>query len=281
MAEFETSDGTTVWFEERGPADAPAVVLLHGSASSHRMWHAQVVALEGEYRLITPDLRGHGRSGAPEELAAYTMERYAADVRELLDHLGLELCALVGCSFGGLVALQFATAWPERVACLALSDTSPAADHPRYDGRFRERERLLGEDEAYAAARGMAGLGKRVASGLRDPFLADGIRRRYAAMPLSGYLGAAKARRERPDLTPLIGGRLTMPVLLCNGEDDDTFCAQEVMADALVGSRVVTFADTGHGLPTRRPEAFTAVLRAFLEDVEAERPVAGRRRIGG
>ncbi len=281
MAEFETGDGTTIWFDERGSADAPPVVLLHGFTSSHRMWHAQVLALADEYRLIVPDLRGHGRSGAPEDLSTYTIERYAADVRELLDHLGLDLCALVGCSFGGMVALQFATTWPERVACLALSDTSPAYEHARYDEGFRAREAALRDQEAYAATRGMAALGKRLAADLGDPFLADGIRRRYAAMPPSGYLGAARARRERPDLTPSLRGRLTMPVLLCDGEEDPVACALDVMADELAEARVVTVAGAGHGLPTQRPEAFTAVLRSFLEDVEMGRPVAGRRRIGG
>ena len=279
MAEFETSDGVTMWFDERGPAEAPAVVLLHGFTSSHRMWQAQTTALENGYRLVVPDLRGHGRSGAPDDIDTYSIERYAADVHELLDHLGVEICALVGCSFGGMIALQFAVTWPGRLACLVVSDTSPAYEHAGYDERFRAREAAMRANEAFAAERGMAALGKRIAANVHDPFLADGLRRRYSAMPLAGFLGAARTRRERADVTPLLRDRLTMPVLLCDGDEDPVFCALGVMASELPGARVAVFEGAGHGLPSQRPDEFTAVLREFLEDVESGAPVAGRRRV--
>ncbi|MCA9831435.1 MAG: alpha/beta fold hydrolase [Dehalococcoidia bacterium] len=276
MPELETNDGTTLWYDERGPDDAPPVVLLHGFTSSHRMWHAQRAELEDRYRLIVPDLRGHGRSGAPEDLGTYSIERYATDVHELLDHLKIGVCALVGCSFGGMIALQFAVTWPERLACLVASDASPAYEHVSYDERFREREEAMRANEAFAEERGMAGLGKRLAANVHDPFLADGIRKRYAAMAPAGYLGAARTRRERPDVTPLLRERLTMPVLLCDGDADPVFCALDVMARELPEARVAIFEGADHGLPSQRPEAFTAVLREFLEDVEAGTAVAGR-----
>ena len=277
MPEFETSDGTMLWYEERGPGDAPPVVLLHGFTSSHRMWHAQRAELEGRYRFVVPDLRGHGLSGAPEDLGTYSIERYAADARELLDHPEIGICALIGCSFGGMIALQFAVTWPERLACLVVSDASPAYEHVSYDERFREREEAIRANEAFAAERGMAGLGKRLAANVHDPFLADGIRRRYAAMALPGYLGAAKTRRERPDVTSLLRERLTMPVLLCDGDADPVFSALDVMARELPEARVAIFEGAAHGLPSQRPEAFTVVLREFLEDVEAGAGVTGRR----
>ncbi|MGD9933519.1 MAG: alpha/beta fold hydrolase [Dehalococcoidia bacterium] len=279
MAEFETNDGVAMWFEERGPADAPPVVMLHGFTSSHRMWQAQTKALEDGYRLVVPDLRGHGRSGAPDDIETYSIERYCADVRELLDHLGIEICALVGCSFGGMIALQFAATWPERLACLVVSDASPAYERADYDDRFRAREAAMRANETFAAERGMVGLGKRIAANVDDPFLADGLRRRYSAMPLTGFLGAARTRRERPDVTPLLRERLTMPVLLCDGDEDPVFCALEVMARELPEARVTVFEGAGHGLPSQRPDAFTAMLQGFLEDVESGAPVAGRRRI--
>jgi pimeloyl-ACP methyl ester carboxylesterase len=243
------------------------------------MWTHQANALSRDYRVVAPDLRGHGKSAAPEALAQYGIERFATDVNELLDTLGAELCAMVGCSFGGMIALQFATTWPERLACLTITDSSPACDHPRYDEKFRERERGMRESEAVAREYGTATLGKRMAANISDTFLAEGIRRRYAKMDSNGYVGASTARRQRPDLTPLLKQRLTIPVMLCAGEDDPVHVALDVMAAELPGARVLTFTGAGHGLPVLKPQQFTDILFRFLQDVEDGKPIAAHARI--
>jgi pimeloyl-ACP methyl ester carboxylesterase len=133
------------------------------------------------------------------------------------------------------------------------------------------------ENEELARKRGMEGLGKAMAATIADPFIAQGVRDRYSRLSLSGFLGGAKTRRERPDLTPQLRERLTMPVLLCDGDEDPVFCALDLMAGELPGARVVVFRGAGHGLPSQRPEAFTGVLLDFLADVESEQSVAGRR----
>ena len=279
MASFETSDGVEINYETWGDDSAPAVVLLHGFTASLRMWRYQADALARDYRVIAPDLRGHGRSGAPEDLARYSIKRYADDLRELLAASGAELCALVGCSFGGMIALQFATTWPDRLACLAVSDASPAYDHPGYDQKFRERERGMRESEEVVRQYGTATLGKRLAANVADTFLGDGIRTRYANLDPNGYVGASTARRERADLTPLLRERITMPVLLCDGEDDPVFCALDIMAAELPAARVVAFRGAGHGLPAISPQLFTEVLVRFLRDVEDGAAIAGRTRV--
>ena len=279
MPVLALSESFSLNYEEWGDPTAPAVVLLHGFTSSHRMWAPQVEALAREYRVIAPDLRGHGRTTSPEDPSEYGIERYAADIVALFDALNIEVCALVGCSFGGMIALQFATTYPERVACLVVSDASPAYDRPDYDERFRNREAGMRESEELVRKRGTAALGKKLAADVSDPFLADGIRNRYSMLNADGFLGASATRRERPDLTPILGSKLKMPVMLCDGEDDPVFCALGVMARELPGARVVAFKGAGHGLPAQRPEAFTSVLLEFLHDVEEGNDVAGRRRV--
>ena len=101
MPEVE-ANGIRINYDDQGDPEAPAVVLLHGYTSDLRMWHPTVAALCRDYRVIAIDLRGHGRTTAPEDLASYTMEAYAEDVRCLLDALELSVCAMVGCSFGAL-----------------------------------------------------------------------------------------------------------------------------------------------------------------------------------
>ena len=278
MPDLQRSDDFNLHYETWGDAEAPAVVLLHGFTSSHRMWAAQAGELADDYFVIAPDLRGHGRTTSPEGLDEYGIDRYADDLVALLDHLDVSVCALVGCSFGGMIALQFAVTHPSRLACLVVSDASPAYERPDYDERFRAREAGMRDHEAIARVHGMAVLGKRLSATVEDPFLADGIRNRYAKLNLEGFLGAAHTRRSRPDLTERLG-EIAVPVMLCDGDEDPGFCALEVMAHELPGARVVTFPGAGHGLPAQRPSEFNDVLQRFLADVEDGNAVAGRERI--
>jgi pimeloyl-ACP methyl ester carboxylesterase len=277
MPEFTASDGAILRYESLGDDEAPPVVLLHGFTSDLRMWAPHVGPFSADFRVIVPDLRGHGQSEAPEDLASYTMERYAMDLAELLGQFGVELCALVGCSFGGMIAAHFAVEHPERVAALVLSDTSAAFDHPDYDSRYREREANMAASEEVVRKFGTAELGRRAAAKITDTFLAEGMRKRYSRMSHDGYLGAAQVRRERPDLLPRLGERLTMPVMVCIGSEDPVFSASEVMARELPGARVIEFEGCGHGIPSLEPEPWGKAVLGFLADVEAGRPVTGRR----
>lgn len=279
MPDFTASDDTRLSYEEWGDPTAPAVLLLHGFTASGRMWQPQVGPLSDDYRVIVPDLRGHGRSQSPAEMDRYGIERYARDLVELLDDLEVTVCALAGCSFGGMIALQFATMFPPRVAALVISDASPAYESPRYDERFRTREAGMRDMEEVVRKFGTATLGKRMAADVADAFLADGIRERFARLDADGYLGASLTRRTRPDLTPVLREKLTMPVMLCDGDEDPVFSALDVVADELPGARVVVFRGAGHGLPAQRPEQFTDVLFDFLRDVEDGKDIAGRRTV--
>lgn len=279
MPTFQVADDMALNYETWGDPEAPPVVLLHGFTSDLRMWAPHVEPLSADYFVVAPDLRGHGLSSAPESLDAYSIEIFANDVRALLDHLGGDLCALVGCSFGAMVALQFATTLPERVAGLVVSDSSAAYEHERYGEAYRERERRMLEAEDVVRRHGMEGLARRAAAAIADPFLAEGLRRRYLAMKAEGYLGAAKTRRERPNLLPMLRERLAMPVLICIGQNDPVRSAAEVMAEELPAARYIVFEDAGHSVPSLRPDAFADTVLRFFADIEEGRVIAGKRTI--
>ena len=271
------ANGITINYEEWGDPEAPAVVLLHGFSADLRMWSGVVEAFARDYRVVAPDLRGHGRTSVPVELADYTMGAYVEDLRGLLDALEIEICALVGCSFGGMIAAQAAVTMGNRFAGVVLSDSSAAYENEGYDERYRERELGIAAQEALIAQHGSAGAGKRAAANVRDPFLADGIRRRYDNIHSEGFLGAARVRRERPDLLGVIGEKLTGPVLVCTGDEDPVHCASLLMAERLPAARVVTFRNTGHGIPARVPDLFAETVLRFFSDIEEGNPLAGRR----
>src|SRR5215468_1543440 len=114
-------------YSDEGPG--PAVVLLHGFPLGRGMWIDQTHGLGSIYRVIAPDLRGHGDSPSPE--GVYTMDEMADDVIELLDTLHLDGPVVVGgLSLGGYVALSMVARYPERIRALMLMDTRAGADTP-------------------------------------------------------------------------------------------------------------------------------------------------------
>lgn len=113
-----------IWFESEGvrlfaveAGHGPAIVMLHGGMASHVAALPLVAPLSSRYRVITPDLRGNGKSwsGAP-----LTFDRLAGDVEDLLDHLGVDRAVVGGVSGGTGVALRFALRYPDRTAALVL-----------------------------------------------------------------------------------------------------------------------------------------------------------------
>ena len=117
MAMISIADGTSLYCQDLG--EGQTVVLLHGGCMSHRVWESQVHSLlEAGFRVVTPDLRGHGASDKPA--SPYSAEMYAADISALLDALDIETCALVGWSLGATIAATFADDYGDRLDKLVL-----------------------------------------------------------------------------------------------------------------------------------------------------------------
>jgi pimeloyl-ACP methyl ester carboxylesterase len=110
--------------------EGPDLVFVHGLAASRAFWFAQyALPLQDRYRCTMYDLRGHGYSErAPD---GYSSTALAADLAALLDDLGIERCRLVGHSYGGGIALEYAASHPERVDALCVMDTKVNALQPR------------------------------------------------------------------------------------------------------------------------------------------------------
>lgn len=128
-------EGREVWFEADGArlfalevGDGHPVVFVHGGLADHRAALFRVGQLAGTHRLVTPDLRGSGRS---VHAGGLRWDRLADDVAALLEHLGLERAVVGGTSMGSAVALRFALRHPRRLQGLVLmSPVYPGADRP-------------------------------------------------------------------------------------------------------------------------------------------------------
>jgi pimeloyl-ACP methyl ester carboxylesterase len=100
------------------------VVLHHGMAKNHRLWYAWVPLLARQFRVVHFDARGMGQSSVPEPGYPWSLERFAKDLRALLDQLDLERVYLIGETVGGTISLRFASLYPERLLSLTTC-TSP------------------------------------------------------------------------------------------------------------------------------------------------------------
>lgn len=117
MPQVSVSDDIKLYCQDLG--EGPAVLLVHSGCMSHRVWGSQVDALlDAGYRVITPDLRGHGDSEKP--VSPYTAEMYAFDIATLADALGVDTFTIVGWSLGTTIATTFAEKYGDRLDGIVL-----------------------------------------------------------------------------------------------------------------------------------------------------------------
>ena len=113
------ANGISLYVEEHG--DGVPVLLLHGWPDSARLWRHQVPVLAASgYRVITPDMRGFGRSEHPAEVRSYGLRNVVGDVSALLDDLGVQAAHVVGHDWGAAVAWLTAILCPDRVRTLTV-----------------------------------------------------------------------------------------------------------------------------------------------------------------
>jgi pimeloyl-ACP methyl ester carboxylesterase len=250
-------------YDDKGPG--PVVVLLHGFPLNRTMWSAQEASVGSTYRLIVPDLRGHGETAAPD--GVYTMHDMAGDVLDLLDALQIrEPIVLGGLSMGGYVALALMARAPERVRALMLMDTRATADSEEA-ARNREKLAQLVESTGQAGHVVDAMLPKLLSDFTRAN-RAENVPRVQAMMertPARALAGALRGMAARPDRTAELA-RISVPTLVLVGADDAVTPPDEAraMAGALPNARLAIIPEAGHLAPLENPAAASAAILDFL-----------------
>ena len=280
-------NGIEMWYELRG--QGPLLVLSHGWLGPTDNWPPGIIeSLSERLTVLVYDVRGHGRTEAPEEIEAYSIPQYARDLAALLDQLGIERAHIGGVSQGGMIAAHFVCDFPERARSFLLCDsTAGNGADPGAGGEFeRSMQRYIDWMEEYAQEHGVAALAReriRLARELDTHYfefpVEPSVREakdiaQHTRMSLAAFLGTARAIHQRPDLTSRLP-ELRMPALVVAGEWDGFYPCAERDHGLLRGSRFVRVRNCGHASPDWRPEAFLKAVTGFIADVEACRPVAG------
>jgi pimeloyl-ACP methyl ester carboxylesterase len=222
------ADGTEISYDAGG--EGPAVVLLHGSALSKAIWRGlgYVKALEG-FTVVRVDLRGHGRSGKPEDASAYRMSRHTGDVLAVLDAEGIGQAHLVGYSLGSRVAFSLAATAPARSRTLtALGGTYRPQRGEVAKVFFPGYLEALHSGRMEAFVEGLDAAGKNLDPATRQAFLAND-----AAALAACFTGT----EEDPGLPEAVVAQLALPTLLMAGTRDpqrlaDSRRAAQIMPNA-------------------------------------------------
>ena len=245
---------TTLHYDASGAG--PAILLTHGFGDSGLLWKAQVDRFASRYRVITHDMRGHGRSGSPTQLGQYTQDQVVEDVRAILDHAGVERAVVGGHSLGGYTSLRFAQRYPDRVRGLILSGTGPG--YRRQDGQRGWTETNEREAAAFEARGPDTVVDARQA----------GLGRHGGTEPITHLMrGLASVRRGVMRMPPMIElSEVRCPAIVLVGDGDTPFHnASEYMAAKIpAATGPVVLKNASHWCNYDAPAEWNAAVDAWL-----------------
>lgn len=258
--------GNRIVYKDRGEGER-VLVLTHGLLMNHGMYSrlAPEIADLG-YRVICPDLLGHGQSDAPPDLGLYSMTAFADQVEALLDHLGIERAVVGGTSLGANIALEFGVSHPDRAQGLFVE--MPVLDNALVAVAIAFTPVLVGSQLASPLLGVLAAAARRIP---RSHYLVDvgldWMRRdpqsssRVLQGLLLGRTCPPRAERERIKTPALIVGHPSDPIHPFTDSDD---LAREMQYARLVDANSI--------LEWRlSPTRLNGELDRFLTDVWGER----------
>ncbi|WP_339244986.1 alpha/beta hydrolase [Paenibacillus sp. FSL R10-2796] len=253
-------DGSNICYSDQGKGEV--IVLLHGFCGSAEYWEQVIPVLSSGYRVIAPDLRGHGASEAP--LGPYSIEQMADDVLGLLDSLEIAECIMLGHSLGGYITLSFAQRYASRLKGFGLihSTAYPDSEEAK-EKRLKSVSAIQNEGITPFVDSFVPGLFAE-ATASASPQLLERVKEIGYKTPPQGAAGAALAMRERPDRRDVITAT-TLPVLLVAGEQDGLIPAERTFTADKPNITQATISGTGHMSLFEAPERLAEIIKDFVQ----------------
>lgn len=255
---YEDHDFTEPWQE------APTILLQHGFSRSSRFWYNWVPLLGASFRILRPDMRGMGRSVMADEAYEPALETFANDIRQLLDHLGIAQVVYVGESFGGIIGLKFAHAYPERTRALVLCNTPCRLPQTELRQRFAaggDWDATLQQGVgAWSTATLDMRLDTRIApKALQEWYITEMDKTSSSvARALQTYLDTLDFRDHLQEIR--------VPTLLLVGADTPTspLAQQQFMAAQIPRCHLAVYPHVGHGINVLKPHWCVQQIQEFL-----------------
>jgi pimeloyl-ACP methyl ester carboxylesterase len=260
------SEDTEIFYETRG--EGPPLVLLHPFPTNRDFWNPIAPELAARYRLILPDLRGHGESQPGTGPA--TMQKHVGDLARIMEAEGIQRACFVGVSIGGYILFEFWRCHRERIQVLVLCDTRAQADTEEgRQTRLRAADEVerSGSDE-YLDSMVPKLLGETTRRNRLDRV--SEARRMMGRMTRQGISAVLRGMAARPDSIPTLK-TIDVPALVIVGKEDTLTppADAELMHREIRGSQFVSLPAAGHYTPFEQPEASVQLMRGFLEKTGA------------
>lgn len=244
-------DGVAIYYEEHGTGESVPLLLSHGYSATAEMWTPNLEALSADRKVITWDIRGHGRSDSPPDLDMYSEALSVADMAAVLDAVSEPRAVVGGLSLGGYLSLAFDLTYPERVAALIICDAGPGyrKDDPREDWNRQAHRRADALDQ-----KGLDALGGSAEVRASQHRSAAGL-----ALAARGIL----TQHDSRVIDSLAS--ITVPTLIVVGSQDKPFlAAADMMAAKIPGATKAVIEGAGHASNIDAPFDFNAAVAAFL-----------------
>lgn len=256
------ANGVALHYADDGPAGGPAIVFANSLGTDFRLWDDVIRRMEGGFRIVRYDKRGHGLSGCPP--GPCSVADLAADAAALMDGLGIANSLFVGISIGGMIAQQLALARPDLVAAAVLSNTgAKIGSAEMWD------QRIAAVKDGGVDAIGDAVIERWFSGDYRgrNALQVRAWREMLGRTPADGYAACCEALKHA-DLTGEVAG-LKQPVLFIAGSEDGSTPPALVKgtADRIHGSRFRLFEGAGHLPCVEQPGSYAEMITAFGREV--------------
>ncbi|SAI49899.1 3-oxoadipate enol-lactone hydrolase [Bordetella ansorpii] len=250
----------TLYYVIDGADDAPALVLSNSLGSSADMWSQQIPELARHFRVLRYDTRGHGRSSVPD--GEYTFDALAEDVRELMDHVGIERAHFCGLSMGGPTGMTLALKHPQRVDRLVLCNTAARLGSVE---SWSTRMTAVAQDSVSNMAPALVERWLTPAYRAAQPGLTQVLVDMLRRTPDAGYIANCAALRDN-DLREQAQAIRARTLVIASTHDMAATPQQgRELAGSITGARYLEL-DTSHISNWEQPEAFTRAVLDFLQE---------------
>ena len=253
-------------FELHDQGHGPHVMFLHGFLSSRAQWRPNLPGLTPFCRPVVVELLGHGRSPAPADPAAYTVDSYLAAFEEIRRRVGAERWAVCGQSFGAGLAVHYALRFPERVPGLIFTNSLSAMTPPGNPEReAQQRQRIeairTGGREGLESIRIHPRHARRLPEDAKRELVADA-----AQISLDGIIQSWQTTSPHLSVVDVLAD-VTMPAMLVNGIWEKRFQPMRDHAARLLPKLQIVDLAGGHSVNMEAAEGFNDAVRTFLEGV--------------
>jgi 3-oxoadipate enol-lactonase len=258
------SDDADIFYDVTGAG--PPVILLHPFPVNHEFWLPVTKHLASRYRLIMPDMRGHGESGLGTGPA--TMAKHASDIAHVMTDAGVDRAPLIGVSIGGYTIFEFWRRFRDRVSGLVLCNTKAPADAAEARAaRVKAADDVM-QHGTEPFFEGMLQTVLAETTRHSRPDLVEGALRMMRRMSAEDVAGVQRGMAERPDSVSTLK-TINAPVLIITGDEDSTTGVPEaeLMKQNIAGSQMKVISKAGHYSPWEQPQELGRLLRQFLDSM--------------